>query len=426
MTDRDPRPAPRIVVIAPTYDNAATLVGVLDAVTALGLPVIAVDDGSTDATPALLAAWVDADAGKRVVTHPINRGKAAALRSGFDAAKRLGYTHAATIDTDGQHDPADLPALLAITVEQPDAIVVGARPIVTRGYPRRSRVGRRASNMMVRLLGGCDVDDSQCGLRVYPLAAVDFLACRSGRYAFETEVLIRAGWANVPVRQTPVRCIYFAPGRRVSHFKPWRDSLSAIAMHVRLMVRALWPVPARKFRPAGAGTRTGTVVERLLRWLNPWPTLSNLRCDPAERERFARSVGVGAFVAMTPPLGFKTFVCLAIAKHFRLQPTVMLAVSSLQTPPVGIPLALVAIHTGHLLLTGRLADRAALRGGGGWPAMVGFFAGCWVLGGVVSGAVVGLGAYAVTRARGAAREAGGCDATAAAARSTVPSRPDTH
>src|SRR5688572_3570429 len=92
------------VVVAPTYDNARTLGDVVRGVAALGLPIIVVNDGSTDSTPELLAG-LGRDPGVTVLTHPRNRGKAAALCTGFAAAAEAGFTHAISIDTDGQHDP---------------------------------------------------------------------------------------------------------------------------------------------------------------------------------------------------------------------------------------------------------------------------------------------------------------------------------
>src|SRR5690349_15943341 len=116
----------RPVVIAPTYNNARTLAGVLDRVVALGLPVIVVNDGATDGTAEVLGRWVGTQGGRgRVVTHDVNRGKAAALRTGFRAAAEAGYTHAATIDTDGQLDPEQIPALVKLAAENPAALVLG-------------------------------------------------------------------------------------------------------------------------------------------------------------------------------------------------------------------------------------------------------------------------------------------------------------
>src|SRR5687767_3581022 len=104
------------VVITPTYNNCGTLAGVLGRVEALGLPMIVVDDGSTDSTAEVLREWAARrqDGPARVLTHARNRGKADALRTGFAAAAAAGHTHAVTIDTDGQLDPEEIPLLLAV------------------------------------------------------------------------------------------------------------------------------------------------------------------------------------------------------------------------------------------------------------------------------------------------------------------------
>lgn len=420
MTPADANP--RFLVVAPTYNNASTLMDVVHAIEAMGLPVLIVNDGSTDETATLLKGWAEPIRGRHVISYEANQGKAAALRRGFAEAQRLGFTHAATIDTDSQHDPADLHGLLALARENINAIVVGVRSISTDNYPAKSRVGRRVSNLLVRLLGGIRVDDSQCGLRVYPLAELAQLHTRAGRYAFETEVLIRAGWANMKVVQVPIRCIYFDGNRRVSHFKPWRDSISASLMHMKLIARSLLPWRANKLRPVTAEDATGTIFERVLRWMNPIPTIRAARRDATARESFARSLGTGLFFAFLPPLGFKTVTCLAVSRLAKLQPTIVLAASSLQTPPVGIALAVVALNAGHLLLTGSLLAPGEFNvGAGGLPRLIGFALACWALGGVVSGTIAGAIAYLVTRGR----RRGASDATTAAAMSAAPSPPGT-
>lgn len=229
------------VVVMPTYNNAATLGGILDRIHVLGLSMVVVNDGSTDATADLLRRRIAADSsGKlQVCTHPLNRGKAAALRTGFDVAAAHGFTHAITIDTDGQHAPEDIPALLAAAAREPRALVIGTRDESTAGYPSRSRLGRRLSNYFVKLESGIQVDDSQCGLRVYPLNLVTRTTCRAGHFGYETEIITRAGWAGIPVVGLGVSCTYLPPGRRVSHFKPWRDSARGAAMHLRLLTLTL-------------------------------------------------------------------------------------------------------------------------------------------------------------------------------------------
>src|SRR4051812_24551791 len=98
-------------IIVPTYDNAATLGGVLAALAALELPIIVVNDGATDQTATILSRRQQGP-DYHVVTHPHNRGKAAALRSGFAAADEGGFTHAVTFDSDGQLDPHDIPRMI--------------------------------------------------------------------------------------------------------------------------------------------------------------------------------------------------------------------------------------------------------------------------------------------------------------------------
>ena len=139
-------------VVAPSFNNAATLAGIVRRVRALDLPLIVVNDGSTDDTAAILAGLSAADAGVTVVTHPRNRGKAAALARGFAAAAGAGYTHAATIDTDGQLDPEQIPSLLSLARRNPHGLVIGQRDENTEGYPSKNRLGRRVSNLFESLI----------------------------------------------------------------------------------------------------------------------------------------------------------------------------------------------------------------------------------------------------------------------------------
>ncbi len=179
--------------------------------------------------------------------HPENRGKAAALRTGFARAINAGFTHALTIDSDGQLQPEEIPSLIDAATQSPNAFVLGVRDDQAPDYPSRSRVGRRVSNMMVRLESDGHVADSQCGLRVYPLSLMTFLSCRAERFAFETEVLTRAAWAGCPFVEVPVSCQYPKEAAQVSHFRPWLDSWRSVGMHLVLVIRALLPWPHRRW-----------------------------------------------------------------------------------------------------------------------------------------------------------------------------------
>lgn len=221
----------------PTYQNASTLPRVLDRVAALGHPMIVVDDGCTDGTAELLEErrTATAEPPLTVVTHRENQGKGAALQTAFAEARRQGFTHVVTMDTDDQLDPEDIPRLLEAAAAQPDALVVGARDDERPDYPARSRVGRRLSNAAIKVECGARVEDSQCGLRVYPLPLLETVDCRAGHFGFEAEVITRAAWAGAPLVNVPVSCTYFEGEERVTHFRAWGDSLRGIALHARLL-----------------------------------------------------------------------------------------------------------------------------------------------------------------------------------------------
>jgi glycosyltransferase involved in cell wall biosynthesis len=227
------------VFIAPTFNHSSWLLRIVHQLSELGLPVIVVNDGSTDGTEGILREWSEGERLRQVVTHRRNLGKAAALLSGFERARLGGFTHGITIDTDGQHDVADVPGLLEVARENPEALVVGSRPVDSRGYPLLSRLGRRISNFLIWVEAGVRVSDSQCGLRVYPLRAIARVPAKAGRFGFETEVVTRLAWAGCEILESPVRCIYEVPGGRLSHFRPVWDSLAAVGMHGRLMVKSL-------------------------------------------------------------------------------------------------------------------------------------------------------------------------------------------
>lgn len=247
MSERSMSALFKPVVLLPTYNNGQTLAGVLQRIVELKIPLIVVNDGSTDATPRILESWLasQSEVPVRVLTHPVNRGKAAALRTGFAHASAEGFTHAVTIDSDGQLDPEQIPELLAAAARQPEALILGVRDAIRADYPARSRWGRALSNGMIYLECGRHVSDSQCGFRVYPLDRLGSLRCNSGRFGYETEIITRAAWAGLPFAEVPVNCHYFPEEQRVTHFRPGRDTLAHLALHAKLLPGTLFsPLPA--------------------------------------------------------------------------------------------------------------------------------------------------------------------------------------
>ncbi|MDX1565679.1 MAG: glycosyltransferase family 2 protein, partial [Phycisphaeraceae bacterium] len=277
----------RPVVVCPTYNNASTLIEVLSGVRDEGFELIVVDDGCTDRTPQLLEEFKASqpDGAVRIVRHEQNKGKAAALQSGFQTARDAGFTHAITIDTDGQHDPASLGDLAAEMRAHPRALIIGTRSKTIEGYPTRSQVGRRFSNLAIWAECAQSIPDSQSGYRVYPLGLVEAVRCRSSGFAFESEIITRTIWAGGQVRSVPIAARYHPLERRVSHYRPWIDSLRCAALHLRLVGRTLNPWPHRKtwlVQDTEAGP-TLPWYRRLARWVNPKKVLDDLRHDGVGR-----------------------------------------------------------------------------------------------------------------------------------------------
>lgn len=231
--------APRFCAVIPTYNNAGTLLDVVQRTYAQLTDIVVVDDGSTDDTAARLAA---SPVPVTVVCCGRNRGKGRALREGFRRARAAGFTHAVTIDADGQHYPEDLPRLLAAAREDPAALIVGSRPFDHENMPRGNTFANRFSNFWFRVQTGLDLPDTQTGLRIYPLAGLRGERWMTSRYEAELELLVVAAWAGVRLRPVTVRVAY--PEDRVSHFRPTLDFLRISLLNTLLCLLAVvygWP-----------------------------------------------------------------------------------------------------------------------------------------------------------------------------------------
>ena len=224
----------KAVVVIPVY-NHPRVARVIAEARVLGLPIIVVDDGSDDETPAALSTVSDIV----LLRHPRNQGKGAALLTGFTTALALGHDAALTIDADGQHQPGDGRQLLAAAKNR-RALVVGSRQdMVGEHVPWTSRLGRGFSNFWVFACGGPWLGDSQSGFRLYPLPESLNLGVRARRYQFEVEILVLAKKYGLAIKEAPISVIYQSKGERVSHFRPWRDFWRNTETFSRLLWRRL-------------------------------------------------------------------------------------------------------------------------------------------------------------------------------------------
>lgn len=256
-------------ILIPCYNHAAPLAAVLARLAEFELPCLLVDDGSEPVAAAALDALAAQHPWVSLLRHPHNQGKGGAVMTGLRRAHELGFSHALQVDADGQHDLADLPALLAEARQHPAALVSG-RPLYDDSVPKGRLYGRYITHVWVWIETlSFAIKDSMCGFRVYPLASTCALLERVAlgrRMDFDTEVMVRLHWAGVPMRFVPTRVIYPVDGR--SHFRLFRDNLDISWMHTRLVCRLLWDLLLRLCRwPARLGARlTRLWRERRTHW----------------------------------------------------------------------------------------------------------------------------------------------------------------
>jgi glycosyltransferase involved in cell wall biosynthesis len=231
----------RFAVIIPVYNHENAVADVIKKSLCLNYPVFVVNDGSTDST----AERIRSIEGVRFLHHNKNRGKGAAILTGFAHAARIA-DWAITIDADGQHDPQDALKLIRAIPDNQRPIMVGKREGMAGSHvPWTSRFGRGFSNFWVFLSGGPCVTDSQSGFRIYPLPEAMDLNVSAKRYQFEVEILVKARWRKIPVIEAPIR-VRYAPGKeRISHFRPFIDFVRNSTTFTRLIFQRMM-IPANK------------------------------------------------------------------------------------------------------------------------------------------------------------------------------------
>ena len=238
----------RPLVVVPTHNNAGTIADIVARCIVAHPEVLVIDDGSTDGTGALAE-----EAGGTLVTHPSNLGKGAALETALEWAAQHGYSHIIAIDADGQHYPEDLPAFLAAVRAEPNAIHAGVRDMSES--PKDSTYARANSNFWVWVETSYWIGDTQCGFRAYPVAPIRSLALPPSRYQWEVEVLVRAAWAGVAVKDLPCRVFYPSREERVSSYRKVRDTILVTWTNATLVAaRILWPPRWLRVQPRSSWT----------------------------------------------------------------------------------------------------------------------------------------------------------------------------
>jgi len=331
-----------VLVVIPVYNHADTLRRVVEGVLALNLDVLVVDDGSTDSGADTLVGLP-----VRVIRHERNQGKGRAILTAATEAIRLNKRYIVTLDADGQHDPVEIPKLLA--ERAPKAVVVGARIFDGPNIPASTRFGRWFSNFWLRVQTGQVVSDAQCGFRLYPVKLFEVVPLREPRFAFEIEVLAKAAWGGFEIRNVDISVYYPPPAERISHFNKLRDNIAISLLNTRLTARAFMPVPHRQFELDCQGRITP---------LHPIRSLGLLLRQDNTPIVLALSAALGMFIGSLPLIGMTCVFIVMLTGYLRLSRITGLAVNQLCMPPM---VQALCIEMGHFLRHGELLTDISLR-----------------------------------------------------------------
>ena len=235
------------LVLIPSYNPGPKVFDTLRSALAQWTPVWVVVDGSTDGSAAALQEMAASQPGLRVMVLPTNRGKGAAVLHGIREALQAGFTHALTMDSDGQHPAEKIPAFMQASQLAPAAMVLG-RPVFDASAPNLRVKGRKISNGWTHVETlGAGIGDSLYGFRVYPMAPLEGVMRRQiwmRRFDFDVEAVVRLSWRGVRPINLPAPVRYFRPEEGgVSHFNYWRDNVLLTWMHTRLFLGFLIRLP---------------------------------------------------------------------------------------------------------------------------------------------------------------------------------------
>ncbi len=207
----------RICVVMPAFNESEAVGELVGKLHSYVGEVIVVDDGSTDDTYEKAR-----DAGAIVVRHSQNRGKGAALRTGFKHAVAAGCDAVITMDADGQHDYREIPLFINESEKCGADIILGTRMGSVSGMPRIRLLTNIVTSFIVSILARQRVSDSQTGFRLIKRGVLEKVSLTTTNYETESEILIKASRKGFRITEIPVRTIY---GEYASNINAFIDTL---------------------------------------------------------------------------------------------------------------------------------------------------------------------------------------------------------
>ncbi|PIQ85153.1 MAG: hypothetical protein COV73_06065 [Candidatus Omnitrophica bacterium CG11_big_fil_rev_8_21_14_0_20_43_6] len=219
----------RICVIIPTYNESLAIANLIHQITKLGLEVIIIDDGSADDTVSIATA-----SGAKVLTNQKNMGKGASLIKGYNFALEHGFDAVISMDGDGQHSCADLPAFIRKAQSSQSELIVGNRMEVTAGMPFLRVATNFLMSKFISLIVKQHIPDTQCGFRLVKKELLSRMDLSTSKYETESEVLIKAARLGYKIESIPIKTIY--SGQK-SQINPLVDTLRFLHFMTREITR---------------------------------------------------------------------------------------------------------------------------------------------------------------------------------------------
>ncbi|MCX2745374.1 DUF2062 domain-containing protein [Mangrovivirga sp. M17] len=328
-------------VIIPTYNNQNTLSGVIEGVLEVTSNIIVVNDGATDNTSEILRSFSN---NIEVVNHEVNRGKGRALRNGFKKALDLGYTHAITIDSDGQHFPEDLKYFLDEIKVNPNSLVIGARNMTQENVPGKSSFGNKFSNFWFKIDTGINLEDTQSGYRLYPIKEIADITFYTNKFEFEVEVIVKSAWSGINVKNIPIK-VHYEPGKeRITHFRPFRDFTRISILNTYLFIlAALYFIPVRFVK--------SLTKQRIKDFINE----NFFNADEPVHTK-ALSMGFGVFMGIFPIWGYQLLVGIPLAHFFRLNKALFILAANISIPPMIPFIIYISYRIGYYFVSNPTMD----------------------------------------------------------------------
>ena len=322
----------------PTFNNQGTLSKVIQDLKVYTSNIVIINDGSTDSTLEILNKFPEL----QVLNFPKNKGKGEALKQGFKFAESLGYNYAVTIDSDGQHYADDLDIFLNELENKKEGdqeiLLVGDRNMGQDGIPGKSTTGNKFSNFWFLVVSGVQLRDTQSGYRLYPLKIVNSIKLYTRKFEFEIEVIVKASWRYVLVRNIPIK-VYYDKENRVTHFRPFKDIVRIVLLYMWFVLVSFFYIhPRNKYREFKD--------KGFKRFWNEDILKSE---EPAHKK--AAAVALGIFVGILPFWGLHTLLVFLLAAVFKLNKVIAFLFSNISIPPL-IPFIIYISYQFGSLLTG--------------------------------------------------------------------------